>query len=211
MNLSISDTARAYLNGKVGYFFWKRCFDIIGAIILSILFSLVMLLIAILIPLDSKGSVIYCQERLGKDGVPFIMYKFRSMYPDAEKNGPQLAESNDSRCTRLGSLLRKSHMDELPQLWNVLKGDMSLVGPRPEREYFYKQYEQTVPGFSDRLVIKPGLTGVAQIHGPYDLPTDQKLIQDMKYIRNLSLWVDFRCLLCTAFMLIGEVIVRWFR
>lgn len=187
------------------YFLLKRCMDISAALFGGLFMIFPMILIALLIRMDSEGPVIYQQERLGKNGIPFTLYKFRTMRVDAEKNGPQLTQENDCRCTAIGYYLRKSHLDELPQLWNILKGDMSLVGPRPEREFFYNQYDSLIPGFRNRLSVKPGLTGLAQVRGGYDLPPKEKLEHDMEYIRTQSIQLDLFCILHTIrLILTGE-------
>ena len=157
-----------------------------------------MAIIAVLIKLDSKGSVIFRQERLGKDGKSFVMLKFRSMSEDAERNGPQWAQVEDERCTRVGRVLRKTRLDELPQFWNILKGDMSLVGPRPERPYFYEEFEQYIHGFRNRLAVRPGLTGWAQVSGGYDLKPEEKIVYDMEYIRKMSVRLDLACIFKTV-------------
>ena len=157
-----------------------------------------MVVIEILIKVDSSGPVLFKQERLGKDGKPFMIYKFRSMGEDAEKDGPKWAEKDDDRCTRIGKVLRKSRLDELPQLLNILKGDMSLVGPRPEREYFYKKFSEYIPDFSKRLKVQPGLTGLAQVNGGYDLGPEEKLKYDLKYIENRGIGLDCKCILKTV-------------
>ena len=175
----------------------KRMIDIVAATIGLLTLAIPMIVIAIAIKIDSRGPVIFKQERLGKDGVPFVMYKFRSMYTDAEKNGPQWAEKIDWRCTRVGRVLRKTRLDEIPQLLNILRGDMSLVGPRPERAVFYDQFETYIHGFRNRLVVRPGLTGLAQVNGGYDLRPEEKIIYDMEYIQNQSLRMDLTCLLKT--------------
>ena len=126
------------------------------------------------------------------------MVKFRSMRVDAEANGPQWAESEDDRCTRVGQFLRKTHLDELPQLWNIFMGHMSIVGPRPERAYFYDEFETYIHGFRNRLAVRPGLTGLAQVNGGYDLKPEEKIAYDMDYIRRQSLWVDIVCILKTV-------------
>ena len=119
------------VSGRTFYLLLKRLFDVVVSLLAGILLLIPMLIIALFVRLDSPGPALFRQERLGKDGVPFMIYKFRSMYTDAEINGPQWAERNDHRCTRLGRLLRSTRLDELPQLWNILKGDLSFVGPRP--------------------------------------------------------------------------------
>ena len=144
---------------SAGYLFAKRLFDIAASLLAGIVLLVPMLIIAMVVRLDSPGPALFRQERLGKNGKPFTMLKFRSMYLDAEVNGPQWAAVNDHRCTKVGRILRNSRLDELPQLWNILKGDMSFVGPRPERACFYDKFEEYIPGFRNRLQIKPGLTG----------------------------------------------------
>lgn len=182
----------------LGYRMVKRAFDLTAALILSVLLAVPAAILMLLIRLDSPGPAIFRQERLGKNGKPFMILKLRSMRLDAEKNGPRWAERNDSRCTRLGSFLRRSRLDELPQLWNILHGEMSFVGPRPERAYFYDQFEKTIPGFRNRLAVIPGLTGLAQVNGGYDLSPDQKIVFDMKYIENCCVGMDLSCMLKTV-------------
>lgn len=176
----------------------KRGADVLVALCVAILGLLPMALIALMIKLDSKGPVIFRQERLGKDGKPFTMLKFRSMYDDAEHNGPQWAEKEDDRCTKVGSFLRNTRLDELPQFWNILKGDMSLVGPRPERPYFYDQFEMYIHGFRHRLAVRPGLTGWAQVNGGYDLSPEEKIVYDMEYIKDMSIRMDLICIFKTV-------------
>lgn len=171
----------------------KRLFDIGVALAALLVLFLPMVIIAVMIRLDSPGAALFRQERLGRDGVPFTMYKFRSMRIDAEENGPQWAEKNDVRCTKFGRLLRVSRLDELPQLLNILKGDMSFVGPRPERKCFYEEFEKYIPGFKERLKVKPGLTGYAQINGGYDLRPEEKIVFDMAYIDCQSVMLDMYC------------------
>lgn len=184
-------------NGR-GYLAVKRCVDVLGAMVLCLLLGLPMLLIAALIRLDSPGPAIYRQERLGLNGEAFVMYKFRTMHQNAEPNGPCMAVKNDSRCTRVGRLLRLTRLDELPQLWNVLRGEMSLVGPRPERAYFYNQFETDIPDFRNRLLVQQGITGLAQLNGGYDLPPQEKIVYDMEYMQNRSLRLDLNCMLKTV-------------
>ena len=120
------------------------------------------------------------------------------MYTNAEENGPQWAAKIDWRCTRVGRFIRKSRMDELPQLINILRGDMSFVGPRPERAFFYDQFETYIHGFCNRLVVRPGLTGLAQVNGGYELKPEEKIIYDMEYIQNRSIRMDFVCIIKTV-------------
>lgn len=176
----------------------KRAVDIAVGLSVAVFGAVPMLIIAALIKLDSKGPAIFRQERLGKDGKIFVMYKFRSMNVDAEVNGPQWAEKEDDRCTKVGSILRKTRLDELPQFINILKGEMSLVGPRPERPYFYDEFETYIHGFRNRLVVRPGLTGWAQVSGGYDLLPEEKIVYDMEYISKMSVGMDLRCIFKTV-------------
>ncbi|MCC8099715.1 MAG: sugar transferase [Clostridiales bacterium] len=180
------------------YRFFKRLFDISASLLMGIVLFVPMLVIALLVKLDSPGPALFQQERLGWHGVPFMMYKFRSMRLDAEASGPRWAERNDARCTRLGRLLRRTRLDELPQLINILKGEMSFVGPRPERAFFYDKFERYIGGFRNRLAVKPGLTGYAQVHGGYELRPEEKIQYDMAYIRGRCVQMDLDCILRTA-------------
>ena len=179
------------------FFFFKRFFDIFASVFAGAVLIFPMTIIAVLIKLDSPGPVFYLQERLGKNGKPFMIYKFRSMRTDAEKSGPCWASKNDSRSTKFGSFIRKTRIDELPQLLNIFKGEMSFVGPRPERACFYKRFEEYISGFSNRLAVKPGLTGLAQVSGGYDLPPEEKIVFDMEYIEKMSFWLDLKCIFMT--------------
>lgn len=181
-----------------GFAFLKRLTDIFVSLMVATLGFLPMVIIALLIKLDSRGPVIFKQERLGKDGKPFTMYKFRSMRIDAEQNGPKWADKEDDRCTKVGCFLRKTRLDELPQFWNILKGEMSLVGPRPERPFFYDEFETYIHGFRNRLAVRPGLTGWAQVSGGYDLKPEEKIIYDMEYIATMSVRMDLRCMVRTV-------------
>lgn len=178
-------------------FYIKRAMDIIISFIMLILTAPILFLFCILIPIDSTGSPFFYQQRLGLDGKPFNMIKLRSMGIDAEKNGPRWASANDSRVTKIGAFIRKTRIDEIPQLINVLKGDMSLIGPRPEREYFYKEFEKFLPGFKSRLYVKPGITGWAQVNGGYDLTPKEKLYYDLYYIQHRSFAMEIKILLRT--------------
>ena len=180
-----------------GFAFLKRLSDILVSLLVATLGLLPMLIIALCIKIDSRGPVIFKQERLGKDGKSFTMYKFRSMRVDAEADGPKWAEKEDDRCTKVGCFLRKTRLDELPQFWNILKGEMSLVGPRPERPFFYDEFETYIHGFRNRLVVRPGLTGWAQVSGGYDLKPEEKIVYDMEYIANMSVRMDLRCMVRT--------------
>lgn len=196
------DIIAPVVGGGKAYLFAKRCFDIICALLAGLILLIPMGIIAVLIRIDSPGSAIFKQERLGKNGKPFIIYKFRSMQLNAEENGPQWAEKEDRRCTRLGRILRQSHLDELPQVWNVLKGDMSFVGPRPERACFYEEFSTYIPGFKNRLLVKPGLSGYAQVNGGYELKPEEKLAFDMDYIQKRTALLDIKVLFQTVRLVI---------
>lgn len=150
------------------------------------------------IKIESPGSAIFKQERVGLNGRVFKVIKLRSMRNDAEKNGPQWASKNDPRVTKIGAFIRKTRIDELPQFINVLKGEMSIVGPRPERPMFVEQFNREINGFNQRLNVKPGLTGLAQVNGGYEATPKEKLEYDLKYIDNLSIWYDFKIMLATV-------------
>ena len=180
----------------LGYRMVKRAFDLTAALILSVLLAVPAAILMLLIRLDSPGPAIFRQERLGKNGKPFMILKLRSMRLDAEKNGPRWAERNDSRCTRLGSFLRRSRLDELPQLWNVLKGDMSFVGPRPVVLTEQTLLDLRAQWEADR--VRPGITGLAQIKGRDELPIYRKALYDRYYARHLSFRLDWRILRYTV-------------
>jgi exopolysaccharide biosynthesis polyprenyl glycosylphosphotransferase len=177
----------------------KRIVDIAGSIFGLFICAIPMLIIAILIKLDSKGPVFFRQKRVGKNGKEFLIYKFRTMVKDAPKVGPILTEKDDPRITKVGKLLRKTSLDELPQLLNVLKGEMSLVGPRPEIPEIVKDY---TPWQRQVLRVKPGITGIAQINGREENDIPKKLRLDMYYIKHQSLGLDLKIL----FQTIPEVI-----
>jgi exopolysaccharide biosynthesis polyprenyl glycosylphosphotransferase len=183
----------------------KRLIDIFVSSVALLLFLPLILVIMVLIKIGSKGPVLFKQERVGKDGRIFSLYKFRSMTKDAEKyTGPVMAESDDKRTTKWGKILRKTRFDEIPQLINVLKGDMSLVGPRPERPFFVEQFKKEIPGYVQRLQVRPGVTGLAQVHSTYDISARSKLRYDLLYVRKHSLFLDLEIILRT----IGVILRR---
>ncbi|WDP90784.1 MAG: TIGR03013 family PEP-CTERM/XrtA system glycosyltransferase [Desulfobacter sp.] len=181
--------------------FFKRVEDIVLSLVMLILLAPLLLIVAILIKLDSKGPVLFAQDRVGKDKKEYMMHKFRSMVADAEKlTGPVWAEDNDDRITRVGRIIRKYRIDELPQLWEVLIGKMSLVGPRPERKHFTDKLEKQIPYYDQRFNVKPGLTGWAQVCYDYGATVEdavEKLNYELFYIKNMSLAMDVVIILKT--------------
>lgn len=184
----------------------KRAFDMAVSFILCIVLLPLFLLIGLCIKLeDPKGSIIYKQKRVGKDNKVFTIYKFRSMVEGAEnKTGPVLASEDDDRITKVGKWMRVMRIDELPQLFNVLKGDMSLVGPRPERPFFIKQLSKQYQNYHYRSTVKPGITGYAQIMGKYSTDVEDKLRYDLYYIRSYSFWLDLVIILRTFIVLLDK-------
>lgn len=182
---------------KPGYEIAKRAFDLLASFVLLVVLLLPMLMIGLTIVLTSPGDAIYRQTRLGKNEVPFTLYKFRTMHKDAEENGLRWAEENDERTTAFGKWLRRTRMDELPQLVNILLGQMSFVGPRPERPEFYELFDSYIDGFRQRMLVMPGLTGLAQVNGGYDLLPEEKIVYDIRYIRERSFRMDLYCLFKT--------------
>jgi sugar transferase (PEP-CTERM system associated) len=184
-----------------GTLFAKRLLDVLAASVGLIVALPFMLLVALAVRLDSPGPVFFRQERVGRGGREFTLWKFRSMRTDAEAGGARWAVAGDPRVTRVGRFIRMTRLDELPQLWNVLVGDMSLVGPRPERRMFVEQLKEQCPWYEQRLVIRPGLTGWAQVKAPYASTFEEsieKLKLDLYYVKNLSLFLDISILLSTA-------------
>lgn len=178
--------------------FFKRMADIIFSVLGVVILSPVFLIIAIAIKLYDHGPVFYRQERLTQDGKIFMILKFRSMTVHSEDKGAQLAQQGDSRVTPVGRVIRKIHFDELPQLFNIIKGDMSIVGPRPERPEIAAEYEKKIPEFSYRLKVKAGLTGYAQVYGKYNTPPYEKLKLDLTYIENYSFLLDLQLIATTV-------------
>ncbi|MDR6225556.1 sugar transferase [Desmospora profundinema] len=181
----------------------KRVFEVTFSIALLLFILPVLVLTMIAIKLESKGPVFYKQERVGFNGRPFQVIKLRSMRLDAEKNGPQWAAKDDPRVTRVGRFIRKTRIDEVPQLINVLRGDMSLIGPRPERWVFTEKFSKEIPGFKKRLIVKPGLTGWAQVNGGYDATPKEKFSMDMYYIQKQSFTLDMRILYRTVWVVLS--------
>lgn len=185
------------------YEFLKRGLDIVGAVCGLVIAAPIVLFFGALVKIDTPGKVLYTQERLGRYGKKFMIFKIRSMHDNAEKDGAQWAEEDDNRVTKIGKFMRNTRIDELPQLINILKGEMSIVGPRPEREVFTIQFEQEYPGFVQRLSVKPGLTGWAQVNGGYDILPNEKLEYDKFYIENRCLALDFKIIFKTIRVIIS--------
>lgn len=181
--------------------FAKRMIDLLGAIVLLLLFLPFFPIVVLFIKLDSKGPILFCQERVGEKERKFALYKFRTMWVDAEKyTGAVWATEHDPRVTRVGEFLRRSRIDEIPQLFNILTGDMSLVGPRPERPEFVVKLKEAIPFYSERHCVKPGVTGWAQVRYPYGASVEdaiEKLRYDLYYIKNLSMSFDLMIVLET--------------
>jgi sugar transferase (PEP-CTERM system associated) len=189
----------------------KRLFDVVVAGLGLVLAAPLMALVALAVRLDSPGAVLYRQERAGEFGKPFTILKFRSMRIDAEKHGAQFAADQDPRITKVGNFIRKTRLDELPQLWNVLVGEMSMVGPRPERPVFLEKLEQRIPFFKQRLYVKPGVTGHAQVRCRYGASAEdmlEKLQYDLYYIQSQSLLFDLSILVDTVKVVLLKIGAR---
>jgi lipopolysaccharide/colanic/teichoic acid biosynthesis glycosyltransferase len=189
------------------YVLCKTVLEFLVALCLLVLAGPVIVLSALLVRLTSRGPAFYSQTRLGLNGRPYSIYKLRTMYHNCERtSGPQWSTAGDARITPVGHFLRRTHLDELPQLINVLRGDMSLVGPRPERPEFIPALEQALPHYRERLRVRPGVTGLAQIQLPADSDLEsvrRKLAYDLYYIRYQGPWLDFRILAGTALKVFG--------
>ncbi|HET8964265.1 MAG TPA: sugar transferase, partial [Chitinophagales bacterium] len=184
--------------------FIKRGMDIIASCIVFLLLWPLYVFIAIKVRLSSKGPLIYSQERIGKNGKVFLIYKFRSMYVGAEEKGPALSSENDERITSWGRIMRKWRFDELPQFYNILKGEMSLVGPRPERKFYIDQIIKKAPEYKHLQKVKPGLTSWGMVKFGYASNVDQmveRLKYDLLYIENMSLALDFKIMIYTVMII----------
>ncbi len=188
---------------RTSYLVVKRLFDVVASIVALILLFIPMVVVAIRIKADSPGPVFYVQERLGKDGKPFKLVKFRTMRIDAEADGAQWAMNDDPRVTPFGRRLRRSRFDETPQFWGVIKGDLSIVGPRPERAVFYREFNKYIHGFEQRLMARPGITGLAQVNGGYDLLPEKKIVYDLDYIKRASVSLDLKIMVQTVGVVFG--------
>ena len=185
----------------------KRVFDITCSFVALIILSPVFLIVAILLLWQGEGSVIFKQERIGYKGKTFNIFKFRTMRSDSESNGePRLAAVNDERLTKVGKFLREHHLDELPQLVNVLIGDMSFVGPRPERRYFIEKIRKENPNYDYLYLMRPGLTSMATLHNGYTDTMEKMLIRldmDLEYLQKRSLWLDFKLIITTFLFIVN--------
>lgn len=182
---------------------FKRCIELVELAVAAVPLALVTALVALYVRIVAGEGVLFRQERVGRDGVPFSLYKFRTMYRDAEiRTGAVLAEADDPRIVPGCRLLRAWRLDELPQLWNVVRGQMSIVGPRPERPEMTQQFEQLIPGYARRHEIPPGITGLAQIHGRYHTDPEYKLGHDLQYLINWSPVLDLQILLRTVWVVV---------
>lgn len=179
----------------------KNCFEFILSFVLLIITLPICLIVCIAIYLELGVNPIYTQKRVGLNGRVFKIYKLRSMYIDAGKDGPRWASENDERVTKVGRIIRKTRIDELPQLVNILKGDMSIIGPRPERPELIKEFIKYLPDFNDRLLVKPGITGWAQVNGGYTLTPKEKLEFDKYYIQNRGFRLDLLILIKTIIVI----------
>jgi exopolysaccharide biosynthesis polyprenyl glycosylphosphotransferase len=182
----------------------KRLFDIIFSFVWFVITVVLFPFVALVIKLDSSGHIFYTQKRIGKEGKIFKLYKFRTMVENAEQDGPQWAQPNDPRVTRIGKVLRKLYLDEFPQFYNILKGDISFVGPRPERPEFVEKLKEEIPYYDIRHLIKPGFTGWAQINYHYGASVEEakeKLQYDLYYIKNRNFFMDLGIILKTVRMI----------
>ena len=187
-------------NKEIGFYSKiRRVIDFIISLLSLVIVIPIILITSIFIMLESPGNPFYVQSRMGLMGKEFNLIKLRSMRTDAEKNGAQWADKNDSRITKVGRFIRKTRIDELPQIFNVLKGEMSIIGPRPERQIFVEEFVKYIPNFPKRLEVKPGLTGWAQVNGGYEITPEEKLRLDLFYIINRNPMLDIKILFLTVF------------
>lgn len=187
--------------GRLLYESVKKVFDIIFAAGSLVVLSPLLILLSLIIRISGKGPVIYAQDRIGKNGKPFSIYKFRSMVYDAEKGGPGLAGANGEKVTKIGGFMRKYRIDEIPNLFNVLKGEMSIVGPRPERQFFIDQIVKKAPDYLSLHQIKPGVTSWGQVKYGYASTVDEmieRLDYDLYYMKHRSIWFDMEIILLTV-------------
>ncbi|MDY5570318.1 MAG: sugar transferase [Candidatus Cryptobacteroides sp.] len=199
LNMSDEESGGLAISLKLGL---KRLCDIVVSGLGMVIFSPVYVIIVLAIRLDSPGKAIFSQERIGKGGTPFTLLKFRTMVQDAENDGvPQLCADADSRLTKVGAFLRNHHLDELPQLWNVFVGDMSMVGYRPEREYFIERIKEHNPDYSRLFAMRPGVFSYATLYNGYTATMEKMLTRlemDLEYLDNWTLWTDIKIMFLTA-------------
>lgn len=193
----VVELAEPKVAGGLGYRFVKRAFDIVSCGCALVVLAIPMGIVALKIKSESPGPAIYAQRRVGKDGKVFDVYKFRSMYIDAEARGAQWAKGDDPRVTPFGQFMRRTRLDEVPQFWNIVKGDMSLIGPRPERPAFCEEFEKRIHGWHYRTCVRPGLSGLAQVTGGYELLPKEKVVLDLKYIETRSVAQDLKIIMKT--------------
>lgn len=203
-----SDTVReAIFDGiELTTRFVKRTFDIAFSGAVMLLGLPIFLTVMLITKLSSRGPIFYKQERIGRNGIPFYIYKFRSMIEKSEVNGPQTTTDNDPRITPWGNIMRKTHLDELPQFWNVLKGEMSIVGPRPERAHFIRQIVEKAPSYYKLLALKPGITSIGQVSYGYAENVDQmveRMRLDLSYLQEVNLLTDIEIIFKTVGTMVG--------
>ncbi len=210
MSVNIPDinesSTNAFTNSEsFKYLSTKRAIDLIAVALALPLVLAIGIITAVVIKLESRGAVFFWQKRVGMNGKVFNMLKFRSMTSDSEKDGSQFAQSNDMRVTRVGKFIRKFRVDEIPQLWNVVRGEMSIIGPRPEQESFVNEFNKTIPNYALRHMVMPGITGLAQTEQGYVADAEAtitKLEYDLYYIKNMSLLTDAQITLKTIYTIL---------
>ena len=200
--MALTSTTRLGIPSKRPGFYIpiKRGFDILAVILLLPFLVPLSLGVALVVFFDGGRPIVFCQQRTGKHGQAFTLFKFRSMRPDAEKNGALFASQGDTRVTPIGNFLRKDRLDELPQFWNVLKNEMSIIGPRPEQVKFAQEFSDSIPLYDLRHNVKPGITGWAQVRQGYAAGSEEtktKLGYDLHYVKNMSLYLDIKIVLLT--------------
>jgi len=198
MGMEMESVCEVQVKKRPIYEVTSRLFDIVLSLVSLVIAFPIVLIVAIAIKIEDGGSAFYTQERLGKDGKVFTIYKMRSMKVNAEANGAQWADAFDDRITKVGKFIRKTRIDEIPQLCNILMGDMKIIGPRPERPELAEEFYVDLPEFVNRLSVKPGLTGLAQVSGGYDLTPAEKLILDVEYIERRSWALDLKIIVKTV-------------
>ena len=199
---------RPIIAGNLVYRVVKRVFDVCASVTALVVLAIPMAVVAVRIKLESSGPVIFSQTRVGLDGKPFKIYKFRSMYVDAEQDGARWAARDDSRVTPFGRKLRDSRFDEVPQFVNVIRNDMSIVGPRPERPVFCEAFEKKIHGWNYRILVRPGMSGLAQVVGGYEMLPNEKVALDLEYIGKRSIRLDLWIMSKTLGVIVKKRSVR---